>query len=177
MISTLTTHTADLSASRLADIRGLLGEAFEGRWDADDWEHTLGGMHVVTYDDDRPIAHAAVVQRRLIVAGVSLRAGYVEAVAVAANRRGRGYAAGVMAEAERIVRGGYAIGALSAGERVAGLYTARGWQRWCGDTAVLTPTGVVRTPDDDDSTYVLAVAESWELTGTLVCDWRPGDIW
>ena len=41
-----------------------------------------------------------------------------------------------------------------AGER---LYRPRGWLQWRGPTSVLTPDGVVRTPDDDGSVFVLPV--------------------
>jgi aminoglycoside 2'-N-acetyltransferase I len=168
-------HTADLSAAEVAGVRTLLGAAFKGRFDDDDWEHSVGGLHVVLADGDQLVGHAAVVQRRLLLDDRSLRAGYVEAVAVDPGRQGQGLGAQLMAEAERIVRGGYDLGALSAADRVEGFYTGRGWRRWAGPTGVMAPTGIVRTPDEDGTTYVLA---DWsDLTGRLACDWRPGDVW
>jgi aminoglycoside 2'-N-acetyltransferase I len=75
------------------------------------------------------------------------------------------------------VRGAYDLGALSASDEGAAFYAARGWQLWQGPTAVLTPTGIQRTEDDDDSIYVLPLAVPLDLFGELVCDWRDGDVW
>ena len=58
---------------------------------------------------------------------------------------------------DTVIRGAYEIGALAAGERAGRLYQSLGWQRWRGRTWALTPRGVERTSDDDDSTYVLPV--------------------
>jgi aminoglycoside 2'-N-acetyltransferase I len=108
-----------------------------------------------------------------------VRTGYVEAVAVDQDRRGRGYAAAVMDEAERIIRAAYDLGGLSASHGVEGLYLSRGWLAWQGPTGVLSPSGLIRTPDDDDSTFVLPVSSTppERRTGMLACDWRDGDVW
>jgi aminoglycoside 2'-N-acetyltransferase I len=44
---------------------------------------------------------------------------------------------------------------------------------------VVSPGGLVRTEEDDDSTFVRVVAGGAELhlAGTLACDWRDGDVW
>jgi aminoglycoside 2'-N-acetyltransferase I len=54
---------------------------------------------------------------------------------------------------------------------------SRGWQRWEGHTAVLTPAGTVRTPEEDGSVFVLPVTTALDPAGELVCDWRDGDVW
>jgi aminoglycoside 2'-N-acetyltransferase I len=129
-----TEHTARLGPAELAAVRGLLDAAFAGHPDGDftdaDWDHCLGGMHVMAWQGERLIGHASVVQRRLLHGGRALRTGYVEAVAVSADRRGQGHGAAVMAEAERLVTGAYRLGALGAAEGAAGFYAARGW--WPG---------------------------------------------
>ena len=176
-MTTTVVHTADLSPAQRAAARDLLDRSFDGRFGDDNWEHALGGLHVLIYEAERLIAHAAVVQRRLLLGDRALRTGYVEAVAVDSDRRGFGYGAAVMTEAERIVRSAYDLGALSARDWNAGFYLARGWQRWAGETAVLAPAGVVATPDEDGTTYVLPVGGPIELTARLACDWRPGDVW
>lgn len=56
----------------------MVTEAFAGDFTDDDWEHTLGGMHALIWQHGAIIAHAAVVQRRLIYQGDALRCGYVE---------------------------------------------------------------------------------------------------
>ena len=85
-------HTGLLAADVLAQARMLLDEVFAGELTADDWEHCLGGLHALAWQDGELVGHAALVQRRLLHAGRVLRAGYVEGVAVrrpATTRRAR----------------------------------------------------------------------------------------
>ena len=61
--------TAELGLERLAAVRCLLEVAFEGDFSDEDWDHALGGWHVlVTADDGALVAHsggpAALVRRR-----------------------------------------------------------------------------------------------------------------
>ncbi|MGY1707793.1 GNAT family N-acetyltransferase [Geodermatophilus sp. SYSU D00697] len=170
-------HTAQLPEDLLAAARTLLDEAFEGDFTDEDWEHALGGVHALVLDGGRLVGHGAVVQRRLVHRGRALRVGYVEAVAVPAAHRRRGVASAVMDQLEAVVRRAYDAGALSATDDGAALYAARGWQAWRGPTAVLTPEGLRRTPDDDGSVYVLPGPAPLDLDGELACDWRDGDPW
>jgi aminoglycoside 2'-N-acetyltransferase I len=172
-----TAHTADLPAAALDAARRLLATVFEGDFTAADWEHTLGGMHVLAFDGDELVGHAAVVQRRLLHGGRALRTGYVEGVGVRADRRRRGIGGALIREAGRIVRGGYELGALGATDEAIPLYTSLGWERWPGPTAVVTPDGLRRTPDDDGAVYVLEVAAPLDREAELACDWRDGDVW
>lgn len=176
MSSVRTVPTADLTASERTRIRQMVDLAFAGRFDDHDWDHSLGGLHVVVTEGGEPVAHGAVVQRRFLHADRSWRCGYVEAVAVHPRWRGQGFAAAVMTEAERVIDRAYDFGALSASAAGRGLYLARGWLPWQGATSVLSPTGVIRTEEDDGSTLVRPVA-ALDLTGTLTCDWREGDVW
>lgn len=169
-------HTWQLSEATLVAVRELLDEAFDGGFDDEDWEHSLGGVHALVRDGDELIGHGAVVQRRLIHAERPLRAGYVEGVAVRADRRRQGVGGAVMAALEDVVRGAYALGALSASEDALEFYAARGWQRWRGRTFALTPAGVERTGEEDDGVFVLPVTPL-DLSGDLTCDWRAGDVW
>jgi aminoglycoside 2'-N-acetyltransferase I len=169
-------HTADLDPVALTAVRTLLDAAFDGDFTDADWDHTVGGMHVMAWAGDELAGHAAVVQRRLVHQGRALRAGYVEGVAVRADQRRRGVGAAVMAPLERIIRAAYDLGALSSSEMAVPFYEARGWRRWQGQTWALTPTGVTRTEDDDDGVYVLPVAPV-DVTADLTCDWRDGDVW
>ena len=169
-------HTADVGAATLAAARALLEGVFQDLSDAD-WEHALGGMHALAWVDGELVGHAAVVQRRLLHGGRALRAGFVEAVGVRADQRRRGHAGAMMTGLERIVRGGYELGALGASDEGAALYAARGWQRWRGPTSALTPAGIRRTEDDDGTVHVLPVTAQLDLTGELTCDWRDGELW
>ncbi|WP_461026918.1 GNAT family protein, partial [Streptomyces sparsus] len=86
MADLIVAHTSALDTTALGDVRALLDEAFED-FDDHDWDHGLGGMHVLVRSDGDLLAHACVVQRRLLHAGRALRTGYVEGVAVRADRR------------------------------------------------------------------------------------------
>ncbi len=167
-------HTADLDGAALQAARALLDDAFEGDFLPDDWEHALGGMHALLWEDGELVAHAAVVMRRLVHDGRALRAGYVEGVGVRPDRRRRGHGGAVMEAVERIVRGAYDLGALGATDEAVALYTKRGWRRWEGRLSALTPSGVARTPDEEGAVYVLG---DLDVTGELTCDWRDGDVW
>jgi aminoglycoside 2'-N-acetyltransferase I len=170
-------HTAQLAEDLLGDVRRLLDDAFGDGFDDADWDHALGGLHAVVRVDGVLVAHGAVVQRRLLHDGRALRAGYVEAVAVVAGARRRGHASAVMAALEDVIRRAYDVGALSATDGGAQLYTSRGWVPWGGSTWALTPGGRVRTPEDDDSVFVLPGATALDVDGELTCDWRDGDVW
>ncbi|OKH67142.1 aminoglycoside 2'-N-acetyltransferase [Mycobacterium sp. SWH-M1] len=172
-------HTSDLDDDLRTDARRMLTEAYDGEFSDTDWEHALGGMHAVICQRGAIVGHAAVVQRRLIHHDTALRCGYVEAVAVREDHRGQGLAHALMEAAEQVIRGAYVIGALSTSDLGRPLYSSRGWTPWPGTTSVLTPSGLMRTPDDDSSVFVLPVTSSVDLdaAGDLACDWRDGDVW
>jgi aminoglycoside 2'-N-acetyltransferase I len=177
MIEMRTAHTADLDAALVKAVRVLLDDVFDGDFDDQDWDHALGGMHVVAWEGAELVGHAALVQRRLLHGGRALRTGYVEAVGVRADRRGRKYGAALMDVLERILRGAYEVGALGASDRAVPFYQARGWKQWQGPTSVLSPTGVQRTEDQDGAVHVLPLTASLDLSGELTCDWREGAVW
>ncbi|MGA2928413.1 MAG: GNAT family N-acetyltransferase [Solirubrobacteraceae bacterium] len=170
-------HTADLDAATLRAARTLLEVVFGASMTAQAWDHALGGIHALVWEGPELVGHASVIQRRLLHRGRALRAGYVEAVAVRPDRRRQGYAAAMMEQVERVVRGAYELGALGASELGAGLYAARGWRAWAGRTWGLTPSGPVRTADGDGDVYVLETGVRLDLTGDLTCDWREGELW
>jgi aminoglycoside 2'-N-acetyltransferase I len=104
-----------------------------------------------------------VVPRRLWAGERELRCGYVEAVAVRADRRRAGVGSALMAAVEAVIARDYELGALSATDAGAPLYASRGWRRWEGP---LRP--------EHDTVYVLGDVD---VTGELTCDWRAGDLW
>ena len=174
-----TATTAELSAAELAALRELLFGAFGDRFDEHDWEHTLGGVHVLVVDGGEPVSHGAVVERVLVAGGRELRTGYVEGVATRGDRRGQGLATAVMRAVGRVVRDTYELGALADGTRIPGFYQRLGWETWRGPTFVAGPDGPVRTEEDDGGILVLRTPATagLEPTGGLVCDWRAGDVW
>lgn len=169
-------RTDELAPEALTQIKDLLGVAFEGRWDEHDWQHTLGGDHLVWVEGDRLLGQAAVVPRVLRTGERSWRTGYVEAVAVAPEARGKGVGRELMLAANEVIAERYELGALSAGERAARLYLRLGWRHWTGATYVDSPQGTVATPEEDGSVYVLPLVEM-DLSLPIVCDWREGDVW
>ena len=94
----------------------------------DDWGPAPGGVHALGWGKGRLAGHALVVHRRLLHVERVLRAGYVEAVAVRAGRRGRGYGGAMVDVLERVIRRRYDVG---PGSRRGGFATlpARGWNR------------------------------------------------
>jgi aminoglycoside 2'-N-acetyltransferase I len=177
MTELVVAHTADLPKATLDAARALLVDVFEGDFDAHDWEHALGGMHALVWLGDALIGHASVVQRRLLHSGRALRAGYVEGVGVRADHRRHGHGASMMEALERVIRGAYDLGGLGATDEAVPLYAGRSWKLWEGPSSALTPTGTVRTPDDDGAIYVLPVTVPVDLAGELTADWRDGDAW
>ena len=175
--------TAGLSTADVAAIREILDTAFahedpEEQFAEEDWEHALGGTHVVLEVDGRIVAHAAVVERPLHVAGRPLRTGYVEAVATAPAEGGRGHGTRVMQDIGELIAAGFELGALGTGSH--GFYERLGWRTWCGPSSVRTAGGERRTPDEDGFIMVLRTPTTppdLDDTAPISCDWRPGDVW
>ena len=131
----------------------------------------------MVWEGPEVVAHASLVQRRLLHGGRALRAGYVEAVAIRADRRRRGLGGAVMGPLEQAVRRAYDLGALCSSEEALAFYAARGWKQWQGPLFALTPDGVIRTEEEDGGVYVLPVNVPLDVSGELTCDWRDGDVW
>ncbi|OBJ60118.1 GNAT family N-acetyltransferase [Mycobacterium asiaticum] len=170
-------HTADLDAETRRGICQMVTAAFAGDFADTDWDHALGGMHALIWHHGAIIAHASVVQRRLLYQGRALRCGYVEGVAVREDWRGQGLVHALLDGVEQVMRGAYQLGALSSTVQARRLYAARGWLPWLGPTSVLAPTGRTRTPEDDGTVFVLPVSVRLDTSAELTCDWRDGDVW
>ena len=127
-------RTADLTDDLEVALRRLLLDAFADDFSDDDWDHALGGEHVIVAVGGRPVAHASVVPRVLELGERRVRTGYVEAVGTAAAAQGRGFGRRVMAEIETLVRREFEMGGLATGEHE--FYARLGWERWRGPTSV-----------------------------------------
>jgi aminoglycoside 2'-N-acetyltransferase I len=173
--------TSELTETEIPAIRRLLVAAFgddeEDRFEDADWEHALGGTHVVVEADRTIVAHAAVVERELRVAGRPLRTGYVEAVATAPDRQGQGLGTLAMEAIGAIIERDYELGALGTG--VHHFHERLGWVTWQGPAFVRTPGGDHRTEEDEGYILVLRTARSQalDLSAPISCDWRAGDVW
>jgi aminoglycoside 2'-N-acetyltransferase I len=173
-------RTADLSEAEIRAIRRLLWAAFPPGDDGiteDDWQHALGGVHFLVELDGEIVAHAAIVERALEVAGQPLRTGYVEAVATKPSRQGRGLGTLVMLDFASHLDGAFELGALGTGSHH--FYERLGWRTWRGPTSVRTKDGPRPTPGEDGYILVLTTAASpaLDLESPISCDWRPGDAW
>lgn len=171
------TPTSAIVAAYLDVVRALMDDAFEGDFSAEDWRHALGGTHVLAWDGGDLLGHASLIARQLLIDRRPIRAGYVEAVGVRTDRQRQGIGARLMDEIERLIRESYELGALGDSDAGFEFYRVRGWQPWLGPTYADGPAGVVRTEDDDGAILVLPVRARLDLTGTLACGWREGDVW
>jgi aminoglycoside 2'-N-acetyltransferase I len=171
-------HSGQLSPIEIEVLRQLFAAAWPpGEFDETDWQHATGGLHVLVDDDGEIRSHAAVVGRDIEAAGHLLDTGYVEAVATWPEHRRRGYASAAMRAVGEVIASRYELGALGTGAQA--FYERLGWRRWRGPTFVREVDGVRRTPEDDDAIMVLLTARTPELDlgASIVCDWRPGDVW
>ncbi|MER5891270.1 GNAT family N-acetyltransferase [Streptomyces sp. NPDC001941] len=171
-------HTHELSPAALAEFRALLDAAFEGDFSDADWDHGLGGIHAWVTDGRGVAAHGSVIMRRASHAGRSYRVGYVEAVAVRADRRRQGLGVRVMERLHEVVDGAYDFGALSASDAGAGLYRSLGWRAWPGRIEAYGPGGVEHLADEEGTTYLRPAAGRAlpDPAAALQFDWRDGDV-
>lgn len=174
-------ETADLTDDEIGALRTLLWAAFEGDEDGefteDDWQHGLGGIHVIGSAGGRIVAHGSVVQRDIHVGGRPLETGYVESVAVEPAAQGRGHGTAVMRAVDGIITRSYELGVLGTGEH--GFYEGLGWRTWQGPSYVRLPSGDERTPDEDGYIMVLRtpITPAIDIHAPISCEWRPGDVW
>lgn len=166
-----------LSGDVRLQLRGLLWASFPDDFTEDDWQHGLGGLHVVAFDGGRPVGHASVVSRRLYIGDQRFDGGYLEAVAVDAANRGRGIGASVVRTAGELIGHRYPIAALSTSEH--GFYERLGWERWQGPAYVVSGSEWVRTADEDDGVMVLRTPDCpvVDRAAPIAVDERSGDDW
>ncbi len=169
--------SAELSREFLSEIRGLLDLAFGNEFSDEDWQHTIGGWHVIATEGTRVVSHAAVVPRILYVAKRPFLCGYVEGVGTDPARQGDGIGSQVVGDASRLIEGEFEMGALST-ERHH-FYQRLGWERWRGPTYVRNGSDLFRTEDEDDVVMVLRFGPSADvdLGVAMSCETRGGDDW
>lgn len=170
-------HTADLSHDELQNARLLLDLVFSDDMTDADWEHALGGVHVIAWHGAQIIGHASVIQRRLLYRDRALRAGYVEGVGVHPAHQRRGVGGRMMEVLEGVIARAFQLGALGASDAGAAFYRKRGWRLWRGPLSALTPGGVQPTPEEQGGVFVLPVGPELDLDEALIADFRDGDVW
>ncbi|HET7030155.1 MAG TPA: GNAT family N-acetyltransferase [Candidatus Limnocylindrales bacterium] len=174
--------TTDLAAAELDSLHAFLVRAFGDDPDDvlrdDDWQHALGGTHVLLEEDGAVVAHAAVVERTIEVGDRALRTGYVEAVATRADRRRAGLGSIVMRDVAEVIRAGFELGMLGTG--VQPFYERLGWRVWAGPSGVRESAGGIRwTPDEDGYLMVLETPRTPAIdpASAILCGPRSGDDW
>jgi aminoglycoside 2'-N-acetyltransferase I len=153
--------------------------AFNEPWDRY-WESIGPGVHVIAEDAQRGIvAHAAIVDRLLYPGDATLRAGYVEAVAVWPDLQRRGFGTQVMHVIDDILDATYQLGALGTGRH--SFYERLGWVVWQGPTWIRERDGSLRRSPDEDGDILARLTPmtppDLDLTSPIAVDWRPGEVW
>ena len=104
--------SAELETAEWSALTNLCVAAFAEPWDGY-WESIGPGVHVLAEDAGHGIvAHAAIVDRLLYPGDGTLRAGYVEAVAVEPDWQRRGLGTRVMEVINRMIDERYELGSV-----------------------------------------------------------------
>jgi len=154
-------------------VRGGLGERFTPH----DWQHALGGTHVILRDGDRIIGHAAVVPRLLHHGGDEFDGGFVEAVALDPEFRGTGLGARLITAIEEQIESDDVVGVLNSLPDAVGFYERRGWVLWRGLLGGIGNTEEPTPPDEDDAVMVFRPESRLDPDGTLLVNNRVGSRW
>jgi aminoglycoside 2'-N-acetyltransferase I len=157
-------------------LRAVLWASFD-HFNEHDWEHALGGTHILAIHDGDPVGHASVIRRSVYIDERVVDVGYVEAMAVDAGWRRTGIGSALMEEAGRIIADEFTLGVLSTGRHH--FYERLGWLRWQGPTFVVDGGQWRRTPDEDAGIMVLLCGQSGslDLSASIAVAARAGDDW
>lgn len=171
--------SAELSAGEWSTLTDLCVAAFSEPWD-DYWESIGPGVHVIAEEAERGIvAHAAIVDRLLYPGDVTLRSGYVEAVAVWPDLQRQGLGTQVMQVINGMLDERHELGALGTGSHA--FYARLGWVVWQGPTWIRERDGSLkRSPSEDGDIMVRRTPMTppdLDLTQPIAVDWRPGEVW
>lgn len=179
MTSIRVVPSAALSAGEWSALTDLCVAAFNEPWDGY-WESIGPGAHVLAEDAEGGIvAHAAIVDRLLYPGDTVLRAGYVEAVAVAPDWQRRGIGTEVMEVIDGMLDDGYELGALGTGSQP--FYARLGWVVWRGPTWIRHPGRRLERSAGEDGGIMVRITPATppdlDLTLPIAVDWRPGEVW
>lgn len=166
-----------LTMEQIREVRALLDLAFDDFADHD-WDHALGGVHLIATDGGLVTGHAAVVPRCIQFGNLVLTVGYVEAVGVVPRWQGRGIGAALMAAASRVVTRDYAAGVLSTG--ATSFYEPFGWSVWQGPSYVRLTSGAVQATQGDDGGIMVLRTPALDAVANnaaIICQVRSGDVW
>ena len=156
-------------------IRSFLNEAYDGDFSDSDFQNALGGQHFIRFDSGRLIAHASVVERSISIDEQLFRVAYVEAVAVAADFRGRKIGSQLMQTASDHCRDSFEVAMLSTGEY--GFYERFGWSRLEARSFVETANGLIRTEEEDECLMLLSEKRELKDASRVVAHDRAESPW
>ena len=140
--------SAELSADDWSTLTDLCVAAFNEDWEGY-WDSIGPGVHVIAEQAERGVvAHAAIVDRLLYPGEATLRAGYVEAVAVAPDLQRQGLGTKVMEVIDSMIDEGYELGALGTGSH--GFYARLGWVTGRVPPGSASVTGTSSDPPTED---------------------------
>lgn len=166
----------DLSKLELKDIHNLLIEAFEQDFSAEDWQHTFGGTRVIGLIENKVVAHAAIVPRRIWLDDIEHQVGYLEGVAVLPQFQRRGVGSALLDYLSEFASKNYQWSMLSSGEKY--FYRKHGWQDFLGQSFVLIADKEIATPTEDEGLMYLAMGKHQRPSPKrAVCEQRSGDYW
>jgi aminoglycoside 2'-N-acetyltransferase I len=171
--------SAALSGPEWATLTDLCVTAFNEPWD-DYWDSIGPGVHVLAEQEGRGIvAHAAIVDRLLYPGEATLRAGYVEAVAVWPDLQRSGLGTQVIEVIDRMLDEQYELGGLGTGSH--DFYRRLGWVIWEGPTWIRERSGLLQRSPDEDGDIMVRLTPSTpaglDLTAPIAVDWRSGEVW
>jgi aminoglycoside 2'-N-acetyltransferase I len=116
-----------------------------------------------------------VVLRNITFDEQVFRTGFVEAMAVGHEWRGRGVGSKLLEELTDFCRSNFEVAMLSTGSHA--FYEKHGWRRFKGESYLATDSGLVRTEQDDDGLMVLTSLDGVLEAARVACDFRNGDVW
>ncbi|ELX8379005.1 aminoglycoside N-acetyltransferase AAC(2')-Ia [Providencia vermicola] len=170
-------HTSQLSQDEKERLYHLLVEGFEGDFTHDDFAHTLGGMHVVAFDQQKMVGHVAIIQRHMAINEAPISVGYVEAMVVLHDYRRQGIGRQLMLQTNKIIGSCYPLGLLSASEEGEKLYHSVGWRVWKGKLFELKQGHYIRSIEEEGGLMGWKADGEIDLSASLYCDFRGGDQW
>ncbi|WP_272665749.1 GNAT family N-acetyltransferase [Providencia sp. PROV174] len=170
-------HTSQLSTENREALYSMLYQSFEQDFTHDDFEHALGGMHVLAYDQQQIIGHVAIIQRHMAIGNTPITVGYVEAMAVLENYRRQGIGKQLMVATNQIITDCYQLGLLSASDEGFHIYQSVGWQVWNGPLYELNQGHYIHSVDEEGGVMGWSKNNLIDFSQPLYCDFRSGDQW
>jgi aminoglycoside 2'-N-acetyltransferase I len=145
------------------------------------FEELTGSVHVLLRDERGVlVSHAEWVTRWLQPAAHPiLRTAYVEAVATAPERQGRGLATAVLRHVSDVLGtdSSWELAALSPSDPA--FYAHLGWELWPGPLGIRRGDCIEPTPSDEQVMILRLVRTPATLvtTSLLTAEWRVGELW